>query len=162
MISWCYDLPAVWTVEEGKGIHTNQTNFGGAGKGGPVGRGGRFRTWFRTTNWPVLGLICAGLWIAQPTQALAGSTFLGTIGTGVAVGSVLGASTLPFYGQPGSHLKNIVIGASAGAIVGVGVAIYHKVRGSSDDDQGYSSLSNTPILIQPDALVWSPMVSLSW
>ncbi len=71
-----------------------------------------------------------GVWLilsaslCGPVTSKAGDTFLETIGISTAAGVVLGASTLSFYEKPGSHLLNIVYGASVGAALGVGVAVY--------------------------------------
>ena len=50
------------------------------------------------------------------------------MGISIAVGTVLGASTLPFYEQPSDHYSNMLIGAAAGAAVGLGILIYEWVR----------------------------------
>lgn len=57
-------------------------------------------------------------------------TFLKTMGISISVGTVLGASTLPFYDQPGTHLSNLVIGASAGLVLGLGIALFEKLTRS--------------------------------
>ena len=62
-----------------------------------------------------------------PTQAYAASRFqdaLITVGLGTATGTVLGASTLPFYGYPENHLGNVLIGAGIGLVTGLGTALY--------------------------------------
>lgn len=41
------------------------------------------------------------------------------MGFSIAMGTVLGASTLPFYDDPGSHVTNLAYGAAAGAIGGI-------------------------------------------
>ncbi len=133
---------------------------------------------------PVLGLLLLGalLSLSAPRMARAnsGDTFLETIGIGIAVGTVLGASTLPFYDQPGKHLVNLAYGAGAGAAVGVGVAVYGWLSGGSDhDEQVFHSGSRTFALrrqqlprarrqtralvpnLPPTTIVWSPIVSLS-
>lgn len=53
------------------------------------------------------------------------------VGASTLAGSILGASTLPFYETPGDHTDNIYIGAAIGAVVGVGIAAYSAV---SDED----------------------------
>lgn len=57
-----------------------------------------------------------------------------TVGVSTAAGAVLGASTLPFYGEPGKHTKNIFYGAALGAVAGVLLSAYAGVKGSDDDD----------------------------
>lgn len=79
---------------------------------------------------PVLGLLGAALLAPQPVCA---AGILETIGISTAVGTVLGASTLPFYEQPGDHTGNVTLGAAAGAVVGVGVVIYQALSGNSDE-----------------------------
>jgi hypothetical protein len=96
--------------------------------------------------------------------------FLETIGISTAVGTVLGASTLPFYDQPGDHTSNIAIGASAGAIVGVGIFVYGLLTRPSQDQLEATRLQNQrlaraledPNLKRPayPALVKMPLVSL--
>lgn len=54
---------------------------------------------------------------------------LTTVGISTGVGTVLGLSTLPFYSQP--PLSNVLIGAGAGMLVGIGVASY--LLGTSTD-----------------------------
>ncbi len=57
-----------------------------------------------------------------PQKVSAKSTFFETMGISIAVGTVLGASTLPFYDDPMSNLKtNLAIGAAAGLVLGLGV-----------------------------------------
>jgi len=72
--------------------------------------------------------------LSLPRMARAGSgkIFLETIGISTAVGTVLGASTLPFYDQPGTHLINLVYGASMGAVAGVGLGLYQWLSGRSE------------------------------
>jgi hypothetical protein len=65
-----------------------------------------------------VGLCAIGL--VQASSASAAS-FLETFGLSVAGGTVLGASTLPFYEQPGDHSANLAWGAAIGAAVGLGV-----------------------------------------
>lgn len=134
---------------------------------------------------PILGLLGLIGLTAAPQMASANSanSFLETIGISAAVGTVLGASTLPFYDQPGTHLKNLAYGASAGALVGVGVAIYEWIEGPSSDQYGeteslaprkftqakrsYSSsresvtVAPAPVYSAPPT-VWMPLVSLTW
>lgn len=140
---------------------------------------------------PVLGLPVVFIVAAQvvmlsvPRTARASSgKFLETIGTGVAVGSVLGASTLPFYDQPGSHLSNLAYGASAGAVAGLGVYLYRLLLRSTVDNDSASAESLSPIQtsdtvrdefrvpatvsglrstpIRPTPAVWMPLVSVTW
>ncbi|MFL5814849.1 MAG: hypothetical protein ACJ763_14840 [Bdellovibrionia bacterium] len=109
-----------------------------------------------------------------------------TIGISTAMGTVLGASTLPFYDQPGKHLMNVVYGASAGAVVGVGVGLYQWLSGRSNRDQeifggdspreryiyappisAHASTSSFSLAARDargrtPVLVWAPLVSLTW
>jgi hypothetical protein len=71
----------------------------------------------------------------RTARASSGKIFLETIGISTAVGTVLGASTLPFYDQPGTHLINLAYGASIGAIAGVGLGLYQWLSGRSNRDQ---------------------------
>ena len=107
-----------------------------------------------------------------------------TIGVSTAVGTVLGASTLPFYDQPGEHLSNVAAGAALGAAVGLGICIAGWVFGPSQDHleeaNGYgpakdsrdrtrafavrydSGSTKAHLPSTPPALVWTPLVSLNW
>ncbi len=67
-------------------------------------------------------------------SASAANKILETMGVSIAVGAVLGASTLPFYSSPLDHTKNIAYGAAAGAAVGVGILVYGATQDTSDDD----------------------------
>jgi hypothetical protein len=126
--------------------------------------------------------------VSAPREARAssGKKFLETIGISTAMGTVLGASTLPFYDQPGKHLMNMAYGASAGAIVGVGVGLYQWLSGRSNRDQeifggvtpreSYTharpisvhastssfSLAARDARDRTPVLVWAPLVSLTW
>jgi len=88
----------------------------------------------------VLGLLGSlGSMILAPCPARAasvgaqsGKKLLETIGTGIAVGTILGASTLPFYDQPGTHAGNLLWGALFGAVAGVGVGVYQGLAGQSE------------------------------
>jgi hypothetical protein len=69
------------------------------------------------------------------------------VGGGLA-GAVLGLSTLSFVEEPKDHTKNIIVGASIGIIVGVGVVAMSQANKSRDmiygsdggmDDQAYKS-----------------------
>ncbi len=91
---------------------------------------------------PVLGLM--GAVLSEPRLACAnsvnsGNNFLETIGISVAVGTVLGASTLPFYSQPGKHVINLAYGASLGAVAGVSTGLYGLIAGASHREESYSS-----------------------
>jgi hypothetical protein len=138
---------------------------------------------------PVLGLLGVILSAPRNARASSGKHFLETIGISVAVGTVLGASTLPFYDQPGSHLANLAYGASLGAVAGVGLLIHGLFDGSSQREgfpEEYSeiksgnarivasleeesarttsipstSLSSFPS--RPASAFWLPVVSLTW
>lgn len=61
-------------------------------------------------------------------------------GTG---GAVLGLSTLPFYSEPGDHLKNILIGGAVGIIVGVGWVMVGQATESRADYSKTSELRPT-------------------
>ena len=82
---------------------------------------------------PVLGLLGVGLSAPRIARAQSGNSFLETMGISIAVGTVLGASTLPFYDQPGNHLMNLAYGASAGAVTGIGILVYGLLAGPSQD-----------------------------
>lgn len=52
-------------------------------------------------------------------------------------GAVLGASTLPFYEDPGDHTKNIFYGAALGAVAGVLISAYAGVKeGPAYEEEG--------------------------
>jgi len=46
------------------------------------------------------------------------------VGATAAGGALLGASTLSFVEEPGDHLKNILVGAAIGVIIGVGMVAF--------------------------------------
>lgn len=103
-------------------------------------------------------------------------------------GAILGASTLPFYEDPGDHTKNIFYGAAIGAVAGVIISAYAGVQEGPDyNDEEEASLrrarrpselaiNEAPALrLRPEAsvatrkpasfssgttLVWSPVASL--
>lgn len=54
---------------------------------------------------------------------------VGGLGAG---GAILGLSTLSFTEEPSEHLKNIVVGAAIGIIIGVGVVAYSQAAKSQD------------------------------
>ncbi len=47
-------------------------------------------------------------------------------------GAVLGLSTLSFVDEPSEHLRNIVVGAAIGIILGVGVVAFNQAAKSKD------------------------------
>ena len=106
---------------------------------------------------PALGLLGATLSAPRTACASSGNSFLETIGISIAVGTVLGASTLPFYDQPGKHLINAAYGASAGAVVGIGILAYHLIAGPSQD--GFDDYSSQPRDEKPRAFVSASSVS---
>jgi len=134
---------------------------------------------------PALGLLGAKL--LMPRQARAGSrkTILETIGASIAVGTVLGASTLPFYDQPGENLGNVLIGALVGIGVGAGILLYELIQGTPEEYTPWgrftpgsrlmtpallrlSELKQDPVdfprlvpQIQPRKLAWMSLVSLN-
>jgi len=58
-------------------------------------------------------------------------------------GAVLGLSTLSFVDVPGDHLKNIIVGAAIGTIIGVGVVAFQqagKSRQYYEGAEGQASL----------------------
>ena len=65
-----------------------------------------------------------GLSVPAAHAAFALKDALITIGIGAATGTILGASTLPFYGNAGDHVENVFMGAGAGAAAGLGLALY--------------------------------------
>lgn len=67
-----------------------------------------------------------------------GSSILETVGISTAVGLVLGASTLPFYEQPGDHVTNVLLGAGLGLLAGIGIRIFAP-QGYKDDPVAVSS-----------------------
>ncbi len=53
------------------------------------------------------------------------------MGTGLG-GAVLGLSTLSFVEKPSEHLKNVILGASLGIIIGVGIVAFSQANKSKD------------------------------
>lgn len=66
-----------------------------------------------------------------PQEGRANSGFIETIGISTAVGTVLGASTLPFYSQPTDHMVNLAIGAGIGLVTGLGIWFFGRSGSSS-------------------------------
>jgi hypothetical protein len=115
---------------------------------------------------PVLGLLLALLAAPRDARANSGNSFLETIGIGIAVGTVLGASTLPFYTQPGKHVENLAYGAAAGVVAGL---VYAVAAGRSSDDQasaldpvGDPGLQPVAYLPNSSPRIWTPLVSLNF
>ena len=54
------------------------------------------------------------------------------IGAAAVGGAVLGLSTLSFVDEPGDHLKNVVVGAAVGIILGVGFVAYSAATKNKD------------------------------
>lgn len=54
------------------------------------------------------------------------------VGATAVGGAVLGLSTLSFVEEPGDHLKNIVVGAAIGIIIGVGLVAYMAATKNKD------------------------------
>jgi len=82
----------------------------------------------QTGTLPVLSSsvgVALGVWAGSTGVGLVPSahaaSFLETFGLSGVGGTVLGASTLPFYRQPGDHSVNLAWGAAVGAVVGLGV-----------------------------------------
>lgn len=57
---------------------------------------------------------------------------LETIGIATGIGTAIGLSTIAFYDSPTAHMKNALMGAGAGLIVGLGVAAYLFVSGPEE------------------------------
>jgi hypothetical protein len=95
--------------------------------------------------WLISGLLGVSLSVPRFARANSGHNFLETIGISIAVGTVLGASTLPFYDQPGKHLMNLAYGASAGAVTGLGIMIYGWIAGPGQDDYAEGGLKLEPL-----------------
>lgn len=77
----------------------------------------------------VLGIAAVGGAIVDSQGPPAHAAFalkdaLITVGVGTAVGTVVGASTLSFYSDAGDHIENVLLGAGAGTIAGLGLALY--------------------------------------
>jgi hypothetical protein len=144
----------------------------------------KLRVQFKLPALALLGALV--LSASRPAQANTGKTFLETIGVSTAVGTVLGASTLPFYDQPGTHLQNLAYGAGAGFVIGAGIGLYRILSGQAkrdafgqDREEPDTVLSQTiasesrldrvsgnlvfsPARPNQPAAIWSPLVSLTW
>lgn len=72
-----------------------------------------------------------------------------TIGIATGIGAVIGFSTIVFYEQPFSHMSNMLMGAGAGMIVGLGVAAYMM---SSDEEDEISPEELLPPVKKPGDL----------
>lgn len=136
-------------------------------------------------------ILGAQLAVPRVAQAQTGNSFLETIGISVAVGTVLGASTLPFYDRPEDNLLNLAFGASGGVAVGLGaylVGLVQKAPGDGYEDASYrqrfeprptrfisksnwdspsgsaslSTHSSSRRAVRASPSVWMPLVSLTW
>ena len=155
--------------------------------------------------WVSLGALLIALSVPRNSRASSGHLFLETLGLSIAAGTVLGASTLPFYDQPGTHLGNLAYGASLGAVAGLGIGLYQIISGRSSrelfdnasreelfpgdvakqreggallSDRAFQStsfshqsesrygLASGPLYANASfsrpALIWAPLVSLTW
>jgi len=149
------------------------------------------KSYLREILVPVLGLLGAvqiGL-LATPrvghaSSAQPGDNFYETVGVSLAVGTILGASTLPFYSQPGSALVNVGIGAGIGAVIGLGIWTYELFFGTPESSghgivefklprSGQVSILNPSEFRSTSAslgrsasftptLLWLPLVSINW
>jgi hypothetical protein len=112
--------------------------------------------------------ILSGVLSPRDSYARSGNTDLETIGITTAIGTVIGASTLSFADQPGTHLLNIAVGAALGAVSGV---IYVLARDPEPQstlngqlrEMREASLKNS---LGPSSLLGTtvnlPVVSLNW
>jgi len=66
------------------------------------------------------------------------------VGASAVGGAILGLSTLSFVETPGDHLKNIVVGAAIGIILGVGLVAYMAAT------KNKGAFEESALLIQPD------------
>ncbi len=66
------------------------------------------------------------------------------VGATAVGGAVLGLSTLSFVEEPGDHLKNIVVGAAVGIIIGVGLVAYMAAT------KNKNKFEESSFLISPD------------
>ncbi len=143
------------------------------------------------TNFIALGILGITLATSQDAYARPRNDFLETIGISIAVGTVLGASTLPFSPTPANNLIYIAYGAAAGAVVGLGINAYEWLSEPSGDrmlsteevladtrsfvpprDRLASDNALTGIaplhagaartFLPPNTRVWMPLVSLTW
>ena len=124
------------------------------------------------------------------TSTGSNNIILETIGVSIAVGTVLGASTLSFYEQPGDHLLNLAYGAGIGLVAGMGFLAYKALQGSSDHTEnamnskafkpdsssrlsfeerlspglsgGTSPSEVRRFRISSVPALWTPVVSLTW
>src|SRR4051812_17141090 len=94
----------------------------------------------------ILG-VSIGILLSAPRETRAESfkSNLETIGISTAMGTVLGASTLPFYDQPKDHFSNLGYGALLGAVLGVGIAAYGWITGTSSAEQSFAAASHPEV-----------------
>lgn len=86
-----------------------------------------------TIGFGTLAAVLVALVMPAQAHGSSGSSIIETIGISTAVGTVIGASTLPFYEEPGEHARNLYFGAAIGAGVGLGILIHRWISGPSDD-----------------------------
>lgn len=77
-----------------------------------------------------------------------------TVGALGGVGAVIGLSTLSFAEEPSKKLKNIVVGASIGIILGVGVVAWQQATKSQESYQEAASLVPSYDFNTNERVVW--------
>jgi hypothetical protein len=103
------------------------------------------------------------------------------VSVGTVSGAILGASTLPFYNEPGSHTKNIFYGAALGAMIGVFFSAYAGVKDNPGPEDAFlerkpstislneapelrlhaaSSVAMRPASASETPIAWSPIARL--
>lgn len=80
----------------------------------------------------------------QAKAAYRAEDALTTIAVSTGIGGVIGLSTLPFYSTPTSHMSNVVMGAGAGLLLGIGIAAYQ-----FSQDEESTAIDPDEILIPP-------------
>lgn len=78
------------------------------------------------------------------------------VGLTTVAGSIIGASTLPFYEDSGAHTENILYGAAVGAVTGVLISAYAGVREVPD----YEDASNPRLAPSKLSLNEAPAMKL--
>ena len=117
-----------------------------------------------------LGCFLVSPWAREAHAITSGqNTIWETIGFSTAVGTVLGASTLPFYEEPGQHITNVAIGASVGLIGGLGYFLAGRFQSTMSDPVTETTHLRVklPVLsgdlpVVSRSSLWLPMVSLTW
>lgn len=114
---------------------------------------------FRNAIYFILFCFLSSISFTPRAQALTAGEAVLTVAGGALAGTVLGASTLPFYGSPGDHMQNIWIGAAVGTVVGVLVSAAAGFTQTSESLDAEDQQNMTMLKQPKPALEFSPALA---